>query len=107
MQTPWVGRVNLSNSVYPCKIIVLIRMTESEIETAMSTVMGKKWAENQRKRQEDMAELYKLDERDKEGPNQGTYTGLYQEILVYEKWRKKFFPMGEVCPIVQRNLASR
>ena len=82
-------------------------MTQADGDRAMSTVMGKEWAEHQRLRQKDITELYKLDERDKEGPHQGTYTGLYQEILIYEKWRKRVFPMGEVCPYVQRNLASR
>jgi hypothetical protein len=64
--------------------------------------MGPKWAKDQAERSKNMSELYELDERDKEGPHQGTYTGLYQEILIYEKWRKRFYPMDEVCKYVKR-----
>jgi hypothetical protein len=66
------------------------------------TEMGKDWADTQSKRARKMNELYELDERDKEGPHKGTYSGLYQEILIYEKWRQRFFPMGEVCKYINR-----
>tara|TARA_Y100001963_G_scaffold109319_1_gene151183 strand:- start:1484 stop:1717 length:234 start_codon:yes stop_codon:yes gene_type:complete len=77
-------------------------MTNEEQHSAMSTVMGKEWAREQNQRSKDMAELYALDERDKEGPHKGTYTGLYQEILIYEKWRKRFYPMDEVCKYINK-----
>jgi len=68
----------------------------------MSTFGTKEWVEENRRRVKDMSELYKLDERDKEGPHQGTYTGLYQEILIYEKWRKRFYPMDDICKYVRK-----
>ena len=68
----------------------------------MSTFGTKEWIEENRRRVKDMSELYKLDERDKEGPHQGTYTGLYQEILIYEKWRKRFYPMNDICKYVRK-----
>ena len=68
----------------------------------MSDFGTKEWIEENRRRVRNMSELYKLDERDKEGPHQGTYTGLYQEILIYEKWRKRFYPMDNVCKYVKR-----
>lgn len=77
-------------------------MTEEEGKTAMSTVMGKEWVDDQAKRSQNMQELYELDERDKEGPHQGTYTGLYREILIYEKWRSRFYPMDEVCKYINK-----
>jgi hypothetical protein len=67
----------------------------------MSTFGTKEWIEENKRRVRDMSELYKLEERDKEGPHQGTYTGLYQEILIYEKWRKKFYPMDDICKYVR------
>ena len=67
----------------------------------MSDFGTKEWIEENRRRVRNMSELYKLDERDKEGPHQGTYTGLYQEILIYEKWRKRFYPMDNVCKYVK------
>ena len=58
--------------------------------------------EENAKRGEYLDALYKLDERDKPGPNQGTYTGLHQEILIteriykelliYEKWKARGYP---------------
>lgn len=67
-----------------------------------SNGMGVEWAREQQARADRMDELYKLDERDKEGPHQGTYTGLHQEILtyerlkkelaIYEKWHGRFSP---------------
>ena len=42
-----------------------------------------------------MTELYKLDNRDDPShPKSGLYTGLYEEILIYEKWNKRFAPMA-------------
>ena len=68
----------------------------------MSDFGTKEWIEDNRRRGKNMSELYKLDEREKEGPHQGTYTGLYQEILVYEKWRKRFYPMDDICKYVRK-----
>ena len=58
--------------------------------------------EENRKRTDYLDELYKLDERDKPGPNQGTFTGLHQEVLtyqrlckelkIYEKWKARAYP---------------
>ena len=58
--------------------------------------------EENAKRCEYLDTLYKLDERDKPGPHQGTYTGLHQEILtcdkfykellIYEKWKARGYP---------------
>mgnify|MGYP003138359836 CR=1 FL=1 len=45
--------------------------------------------EQNAKRTEIMNELYKLDERDKPGPHQGTFTGLGQEIEIYKKFKKE------------------
>ena len=67
----------------------------------MSDFGTKEWIEENKRRVKNMSELYKLDERDKEGPHQGTYTGLYQEILIYEKWRKRFYPMDDICKYVK------
>ena len=66
------------------------------------TVMGKEWVQEQSQRAKDMAELYELDEREKEGPHQGTYTGLYQEILIYEKWRHRFYPTDDICRFIRK-----
>jgi len=68
----------------------------------MSDFGTKEWIEENRRRARNMSELYKLDERDKEGPQQGTYTGLYEEILIYEKWRKRFYPMDDICKYVKK-----
>tara|TARA_R100001594_G_scaffold147435_1_gene200415 strand:- start:116 stop:322 length:207 start_codon:yes stop_codon:yes gene_type:complete len=68
----------------------------------MSDFGTKEWVEENRQRVRNMSELYKLDEREKEGPHQGTYTGLYQEILVYEKWRKRFYPMDDICKYIRK-----
>ena len=68
----------------------------------MSNNMGPEWVKEQQSRVETMQELYKLDERDKPGPHQGTYTGLWQEVLtyqrlceelaIYEKWKSRGYP---------------
>ena len=68
--------------------------------------MNREWIKENERRQKNMEELYDLDERDKKGhPHQGTYSGLYQEILIYEKWRKKFWSlntyMDQVCKYVK------
>lgn len=68
----------------------------------MSNFGTKEWLEENQRRTENMAELYKLDKRDKEGPYQGTFTGLYQEILIYEKWRKRFYPADDICKYIRR-----
>ena len=67
----------------------------------MSDFGTKEWIEDNRRRVKNMSELYKLDKRDEKGPHQGTYTGLYQEILIYEKWRRRFYPMDDVCKYVK------
>ena len=51
-----------------------------------------------------MNELYELDERDKPGPNQNTFTGLGVEIAtyrkfahemaIYKKWNDKNYPLS-------------
>ena len=51
-----------------------------------------------------MNELYELDERDKPGPNQNTFTGLGKEISDYKefarqmanfkKWNDKNYPLS-------------
>ena len=68
----------------------------------MSNEMGPEWVKEQQARNVRMEALYKLDERDKPGPHQGTYTGLHQEIvitervykelLIYEKWKARGYP---------------
>jgi hypothetical protein len=68
----------------------------------MTVVMDRAWREENERRVKRMDELFKLDERDKEGPHQGTFTGLHQEILtyerlkeeleIYEKWHGRFSP---------------
>ena len=69
----------------------------------MSTFGTKEWIEENRKRCKNMAELYKLDKRDDQThPKNSTYTGLYQEILIYEKWRKRFYPEDQVCKYVRK-----
>ena len=51
-----------------------------------------------------MHELYELDERDKPGPHQNTFTGLgleietykkfAQEMAIYKKWNDKNYPLS-------------
>ena len=49
------------------------------------------WIEEDRKRPERLNYLYKLDNRDDpDHPHAHTYTGLHQEVLIYEKWKKRF-----------------
>jgi hypothetical protein len=69
----------------------------------MSTFGTKGWIEENRQRCENMSELYKLDERYKDShPKNSTYSGLYKEILIYEKWRKRFYPEDQVCKYVRQ-----
>ena len=69
----------------------------------MSNNMGPAWVKEQQARVDRMDALYKLDERDKEGhPHKGTYTGLWQEVMtyqrlcedlaIYEKWKSRGYP---------------
>jgi tRNA A37 N6-isopentenylltransferase MiaA len=72
----------------------------------MTAVMDRAWREENIRRVKRMNELYKLDERDTDPnhPHKGTFTGLHQEILtyerlkeeleIYEKWNKRFAPMA-------------
>tara|TARA_B100001250_G_C19803002_1_gene791969 strand:+ start:598 stop:774 length:177 start_codon:yes stop_codon:yes gene_type:complete len=47
------------------------------------------WVEEDRQRVMTMDQLYIEDGRHhKDHPKHGLYTGLHQEILVYEKWKK-------------------
>jgi len=49
----------------------------------------KRWLEEDRQRVMTMDRLYIEDGRHhKDHPKHGLYTGLHQEILVYEKWKK-------------------
>ena len=63
----------------------------------------KEWRQENDRRSKNMSELFDLDGRgtDQNHPHKGTYTGLYQEILIYEKWRKRFYPMGDICKYVK------
>tara|TARA_R100000152_G_scaffold20709_1_gene15482 strand:- start:14311 stop:14487 length:177 start_codon:yes stop_codon:yes gene_type:complete len=48
------------------------------------------WLEEDRKRVMRMDQLYIEDGRHRpEHPKHGLYTGLHQEILIYEKWKKQ------------------
>ena len=48
-----------------------------------------KWLEEDRQRVMTMDQLYIEDGRHhKDHPKHGLYTGLHQEILIYEKWKK-------------------
>ena len=70
----------------------------------MSNNMGPEWVKEQQARVETMDELYKLDKRetDPNHPHKGTYTGLWQEVLtyqrlceelaIYEKWKARGYP---------------
>ena len=47
------------------------------------------WVEEDRQRVMRMDQLYIEDGRHlKDHPKHGTYTGLHQEFLIYEKWKK-------------------
>ena len=47
------------------------------------------WIEEDRQRVMTMDQLYIEDGRHRpDHPKHGVYTGLHQEILVYEKWKK-------------------
>ena len=60
--------------------------------------------EENRKRNDYLYELYELDERgtDPNHPHKGTFTGLHQEVLtyqrlckelkIYEKWKARAYP---------------
>ena len=60
--------------------------------------------EENEKRVKIMNELYELDERDKEGPHQNTFTGLCveietyrkfaKELAIYEKWNARNYPLS-------------
>jgi len=51
-----------------------------------------------------MNELYELDQRDKPGPHQNTFTGLgveiatyrkfAKELAIYEKWNARNYPLS-------------
>lgn len=57
--------------------------------------MDRAWREENKRRTERMSLWYKLDKRDDPShPKAGLYTGLYEEILIYEKWNKRFAPMA-------------
>ncbi len=58
----------------------------------MSNEMGIEWVKEQQSRSQFMEELYELDGRDGDHPNKGTYTGLYEEYLIYLKWSGYFYP---------------
>jgi len=50
----------------------------------------KEWVEEDRQRVMRMDQLYIEDGRHhKDHPKHGLYTGLHQEILIYEKWKKQ------------------
>jgi len=34
-------------------------------------------------------ELYRLDNRDKPGPHQGTFTGLHTEVMIYKRLKEE------------------
>lgn len=54
--------------------------------------MGPEWVKEQQARSDRMDRLYVLDERskDKAHPMHGLFTGLHEEVLIYEKWKKQF-----------------
>ena len=69
----------------------------------MTAVMDRAWREENIRRVKRMDELYKLDQRDDPShPKSGTFSGLHQEILtyerlkeeleIYEKWNGRFSP---------------
>ena len=67
-------------------------MHKKEGDRAMSTFMGPEWVKEQQARADRMNELYEMDERsdDPDHPMHGLFTGLHQEVLIYEKWKKQF-----------------
>jgi hypothetical protein len=61
----------------------------------MTVVMDRAWREENKKRTERLNLWYKMDNRDDpEHAKSDLYTGLYEEILIYEKWNKRFAPMA-------------
>ena len=67
-------------------------MTKEQARTAMSTVMGKKWVEENRQRSLRMQRLYVLDGRHRPtlsdgspNPDHGFYTGLAEKAEELEK----------------------
>ena len=60
--------------------------------------------EENEKRVKIMNELYELDQRDKPGPHQNTFTGLgaeiatyrkfAKELAIYEKWNARNYPLS-------------
>ena len=55
----------------------------------MTVVMDRAWREENERRVKRMDELFKLDQRnDPKHPKTGTYTGLHQEILTYERLKE-------------------
>ena len=58
----------------------------------MSNEMNAEWIKENSRRVAFMNELYELDGRDGDHPKAGTYTGLYEEYLIYLKWSGYFFP---------------
>ena len=57
--------------------------------------MDRAWREENQARVKRMNLWYEMDNRDDPShPKSGTYSGLYQEILIYEKWNKRFAPMA-------------
>ena len=66
-------------------------MNKEDSDRAMSSVMGPEWVKEQQARADRMNRLYELDKRDDpDHPHAGTFTGLHQEVLIYEKWKKQF-----------------
>jgi tRNA A37 N6-isopentenylltransferase MiaA len=69
----------------------------------MTVVMDRAWREENTRRTKRLSELYDLDNRsDPSHSKTGTYSGLHQEILtyerlkkeleIYEKWNGRFSP---------------
>ena len=57
------------------------------------------WIEEDRQRVMRMDSLYTLDERHRpEHPMHGLYTGLHQETLIAEKWKKQIERMEQLLP---------
>ena len=58
--------------------------------TDMKDILRQVW--KSRKMEPRMNELYEMDERsdDPDHPMHGLFTGLHQEVLIYEKWKKQF-----------------
>ena len=62
----------------------------------MSNEMGIEWVRENQRRTEFMRELYELDGRDGDHPKKGTFTGLYEEYLIYLKWAGYFYPADQI-----------